>query len=89
MKLRLNDSPAYKYRRRAVFLFALAIVWLPYAASISFAYPEWWPALVFAIITAVGVSLPAALMGFHYRNLSRDEFAKLQPMVGVVLPKDK
>lgn len=89
MKLQINDSPAYKYRRRAVALFALAILWLPYAASIFFAYPEWWPALVFAIITAIGVSVPAAIMGFHFSNLSRDEFAKLQPMVGVVLPKGK
>lgn len=89
MKLQINDSPAYKYRRRAVMLFALAILWLPYAASLYFAYPEWWASLVFAIIVAVGVSVPSAILGFHYRNLSRDEFAKLQPVLGVVLPKDK
>lgn len=88
MKLRLNDAPMYKHRRRAVFFFALAILWIPYAISIWLAYPSWWFAALAAVMCGIGVTVPSALLGIHFLNRSRDEAAKLQPMLGVVLPKE-
>lgn len=81
----MNKFKGYRYRRYAVVLIALGIIWLPYAASMFFIYPST-TTLLIAIVFAVGVSGSLFLLAANYLRLADEAFKSQLALTGVVSP---
>jgi hypothetical protein len=78
----------YRYRRYAAALWLADLLWAAGITVIAvFDANDWFEILAAALLIFAGIS-SITVAALHFVHLSRAEFAKIRPLIGVVSPFD-